>query len=75
MVDFRKRTFGVVLLGTVLGMSAVVIGPRSAGAVEVGEPAPVFKLPATTGADIGLSDFKAKKWVFLEFYGVDFAPT
>ena len=75
MVDFTKRKFGVALLGTALGMSAVVIGPRSARAVEAGEPAPEFKLPATTGADIGLSDFKAKKWVFLEFYGVDFAPT
>jgi peroxiredoxin Q/BCP len=43
--------------------------------VEVGEPAPDFKLPATTGADIGLSEFRAKKWVFLEFYGADFTPT
>ena len=75
MVDFTKRKFGVALLGAVLGVSTLVIGPGSARAVEVGEPAPDFKLPATTGADIGLSDFKAKKWVFLEFYGVDFAPT
>ena len=75
MMNFTKRTFGVVLLGAVLGMSAVVIGPGSARAVEVGEPAPAFKLAATTGADIALSDFKGKKWVFLEFYGVDFAPT
>ena len=75
MVDFRKRTFGVVLLGTVLGLSSVVIGPRSAGAVEVGEPAPDFKLQATTGADIRLRDFKGKKWVFLESYGADFQPT
>ena len=75
MVDFTKRKFGVALLGSVLGVSAVVIGPRSARAVEVGEAAPGFKLPATTGADIALGDFKDKKWVFLEFYGVDFAPT
>ena len=75
MVNFGRRKFGVALLGAVAGMSAVVIGPGSARAVEVGEPAPDFKLPATTGADIGLSDFKGKRWVFLEFYGVDFAPT
>ena len=30
---------------------------------------------ATTGLDIALSDFKGKKWVLLEFYGADFAPT
>ena len=75
MMNFTKRMFGVLLLGAVLGVSTAVIGPESAHAVEVGEPAPDFKLPATTGADIGLSDFKGKRWVFLEFYGVDFAPT
>jgi hypothetical protein len=47
----------------------------SAGAVDVGAPAPDFKLPSTTGADIALSDFRGKQWVFLEFYGADFAPT
>ena len=75
MVDFTKGSFGAVLLAVVLGVSTLVIGPGSARAVEVGEPAPGFKLPATTGADIGLSDFKGRKWVFLEFYGADFAPT
>jgi peroxiredoxin len=44
-------------------------------AVEVGEQAPEFKMPATTGADIALSDYRGKKWVFLEFYGADFQPT
>jgi peroxiredoxin len=43
--------------------------------VEVGEPAPDFKLPSTSGVDIALSDFRGKKWVFLEFYGGDFHPT
>lgn len=49
--------------------------PGLAGAVEVGVPAPGFTLPATTGADISLSDFRGKKWVLLEFYGADFSPT
>jgi peroxiredoxin Q/BCP len=44
-------------------------------AVDVGAPAPEFKLPATTGTDISLGDFRGKKWVLLEFYGADFAPT
>ena len=75
MVNFGSRTFGVVLLATVLGMSVVAIGPRPARAVEVGEPAPAFSLPSTTGGDISLSDFRGKKWVLLEFYGADFVPT
>jgi hypothetical protein len=74
MVNFGRRTFGVVLLGTVLGMCLVVIGPRPARAVDVGEPAPAFTLPSTDGRDISLSDFHGKKWVLLEFYGADFTP-
>jgi peroxiredoxin Q/BCP len=53
----------------------IVLAVCPAMAVEVGAPAPEFKLPGTTGADIALSDFRGKKWVLLEFYGVDFAPT
>ena len=61
------------LMGVLLvGLLAMAGG---AWAVEVGEKAPEFKLPATTGLDISLSDFRGKKWVLLEFYGVDFAPT
>ncbi len=56
-------------------MSPVVLGPRSARAVEAGEPAPDFTLASTTGGDISLSDFRGKKFVLLEFYGADFAPT
>jgi len=44
-------------------------------AVDVGDKAPDFKLPATTGVDISLSDFRGKKWVFLEFYAAAFVPT
>jgi len=41
---------------------------------EVGEQVPDFTLPSTTGEDISLSQFRGKKFVLLEFYGVDFAP-
>ena len=64
-----------ILLGVALAVSSLVAGSRPAGAVEVGQPAPDFKLPSTTGLDIALSDFTGKKWVFLEFYGSDFTPT
>ncbi len=75
MVNFTRRTVGIVLLGTALGLFPVVLGPRPARAVEVGEPAPDFSLASTTGGDISLSDFRGKKFVLLEFYGADFAPT
>jgi len=75
MANFVSRAFGVVVLATLLGTTLVCVGPRQATAVEVGEPAPPFNLAATTGGDISLNDFRAKKWVFLEFYGADFAPT
>jgi peroxiredoxin len=58
-----------VLLAS-LGMSAHVTV-----ALDVGEQAPDFTLPSTTGEPISLSQFRGKKLVLLEFYGVDFAPT
>jgi len=74
MVNFGRRTFGVVLLGAALGMSSAVLGPGPARAVEVGELAPDFRLASTTGGHSSLSDFRGKKWVLLEFYGADFVP-
>ena len=69
----RKKQLAVSLLLLLVG----VVSGSSVGiatAVEVGAAAPEFKLPSTTGMDIALSDFKGKKWVFLEFYGADFVP-
>jgi hypothetical protein len=43
-------------------------------AVDVGDKAPDFTLPSTTGDKIGLSQFLGKKLVLLEFYGADFSP-
>ena len=65
---FDRRILGLVVV-------IVAVATSSAGALEVGEPAPEFRLPSTMGIDIALSDFKGKKWVFLEFYSADFAPT
>jgi hypothetical protein len=61
----------------VLGLAVVPIiaAPRPSAALEAGEPAPDFTLASTTGGDISLRDFRGKKWVLLEFYGADFAPT
>jgi AhpC/TSA family len=64
-------TFGSLLAA--LAIVAVTIGP--ARALDVGEPAPDFRLPSTFGRDISLSEFRGKQWVLVEFYGADFAPT
>jgi len=70
VVDRRKRlSLASVLLASVLGVAGV------ATAVEIGEKAPDFTLPGTTGKDISLSEFLGKKYVLIEFYGGDFAPT
>ena len=75
MEILERRKFGGILLGSALAVLSVVAGPGLAAAVEVGEAAPEFTLASTTGGDISLSDFRGKKWVLLEFYGADFAPT
>jgi AhpC/TSA family len=60
--------FSVLLAGVLSVADAAV-------AVEVGEKAPDFTLPSTTGKDISLSEFLGKKYVLSEFYGGDFDPT
>jgi hypothetical protein len=63
---------GLVLAGVT--MASVLIVPGVAPAVEVGEPAPDFALPSTTGETISLNQFRGKHMVLLEFYGADFFP-
>ena len=64
----RLMVLGILLVG-------VLVSASGASALEVGEQAPDFTLPSTTGEGISLSQFRGKKPVLLEFYGVDFAPT
>ena len=67
-----KRTKRLFLLGVLLvGISGVT---SMAAAVEIGEKAPDFTLPSTTGKDISLSQFQGKQLVLIEFYGADFDP-
>jgi AhpC/TSA family len=72
MVQRKKRRTALLPLALLSGLFAIV---STALAVEVGDKAPDFKLPATTGVDVSLSDYRGKKWVLLEFYGADFQPT
>ena len=59
----------IVLLAGGLLMSG------NALAVTVNASAPDFTLPSTTGEAIRLSQFRGKKMVLLEFYGINFATT
>jgi AhpC/TSA family protein len=74
MSTIARRTFGGVLASLALAMSSALVAPSRATAVDVGQPAPEFRLASTFGNDVSLSDFRGKKWVLLEFYGADFAP-
>ena len=56
-------------------LTVVLALPGGAAAVQVGDRAPDFKLSATTGGQIRLSDFRGKQLVLLEFYHADWGPT
>ncbi len=65
-------------LRTLLSLMVLLVSlllASSAPAVDVGEQAPDFMLPSTTGDKISLSQFKGKKHVLIEFYSEDFNPT
>jgi hypothetical protein len=63
----------VWLFGALL-TNALVTGSL-ATAVEVGEPAPDFTLPSTSGGTISLSQFRGQQLVLLEFHLNDFGVT
>ena len=67
-----KRTKNLFLSGVLI--VGVLGGASVASTVEIGEKAPGFTLPSTTGKDISLSQFQGKKHVLIEFYEADFSP-
>jgi hypothetical protein len=74
-MDGRQRAVGRVGLVPLLTSLALVFAlPVMSAGVEVGEKAPDFELPSTTGGKIRLSGFVGKKNVVLEFYVLDFSP-
>ena len=72
-MGFTRRRLGGLALGLALAILASSQG--QVRAADAGQSAPDFKMPSTKGGDIALSDYRGKKWVLLEFYGADFAPT
>ena len=69
----KKQTKTLFLLCVMLAGVLALAGVATA--LEVGETAPDFTLPSTTGEKISLSQFRGKKHVFLEFYIADFGAT
>lgn len=67
------KAMGHLLLTALL--VGVLLLPGIATALQVGEKAPDFNLPATTGGKISLSQYQGKKLVLIEFYVGDFGPT
>ncbi len=67
-----KRTIHLFAVSALL---AGLLVPGIAMAVTVGKPAPDFTLQSTTGKAISLSQFRGKKMVLIEFYGVNFGAT
>jgi cytochrome oxidase Cu insertion factor (SCO1/SenC/PrrC family) len=66
----RRRFIPAILLAL-----SLFAAPGIATAVEVGEKAPDFTLPATKGDKFSLSSFAGKKNVIIQFYVLDFTPT
>jgi AhpC/TSA family len=71
MLPKQMRTLRllIVLLVATLGVVGLAV------ALEVGEQAPDFTLPSTTGEKISLSQFRGKNLVLLEFHVNDFGAT
>ena len=63
-----------LLLISVIGIS-LMAGASLAATLEVGDQAPDFELPSTTGEKVRLSQFKGKKHVLIQFYTLEFNPT
>jgi cytochrome oxidase Cu insertion factor (SCO1/SenC/PrrC family) len=63
-------------IGAFLLLAALLVGPTAAAsALEVGDKAPDFTLPATTQAKLSLGELLGKKYVVLFGFIGAFTPT
>jgi cytochrome oxidase Cu insertion factor (SCO1/SenC/PrrC family) len=58
----------IVFMALVIGSALGVSGIGQGFALQVGEKAPLFELPSTTGESVKLADYLGKKPVVLFFY-------
>jgi hypothetical protein len=68
-----KQTKTLFLMGMLV--ASLLVFSSMATAIEIGDKAPDFTLPSTTGETISLSRFRGRKYVLLEFYVNDFGAT
>ena len=64
----------VLLVLAMVIASIVAMTSAQAQPLQVGDRAPDFRLPATTGGLISLSDYRGEKNVLIEFYHTDWGP-
>jgi AhpC/TSA family len=69
-----RKVVAILLLSVIFQVPSNTAAPRVAEALDVGDEAPEFTLPSTTGERVSLREFRTKKIVLLEFYGADFSP-
>ncbi len=66
----RAVAIGLLLATTLIAVAQQPALPKTN--LKVGDPAPDFTLPSTTGEKVKLSDFRGKKSVVLAFYVMAF---
>lgn len=64
----RKSRYTPGVIAMLLSVALLLLSSTAAMAVQPGDKAPDFSLPATTAEKIGLADFVGKKPVVVFFY-------
>jgi peroxiredoxin Q/BCP len=63
------------MLKTLLAAAALLLAAQSSHALQVGDKAPDFSLPSTSGTNVRLSDFAGKQSVVIFTYFAAFTKT
>jgi thioredoxin-dependent peroxiredoxin len=71
----RSKPWRLRRVGGLIGAILLLVSFGPAMALQVGEKAPEFSLPATTAEKISLADFVGKKPVVVFFYLYAFSNT
>jgi cytochrome oxidase Cu insertion factor (SCO1/SenC/PrrC family) len=69
------RRWTKFMVPTLLGVALLLVASNPAPALQAGDKAPDFSLPATTSEKVSLDDFVGKKPVVLFFYVYAFTNT